>query len=112
MMDVLFSDELKTCCFLKSGKSKKPGLPTENIQIMQGTRNTSLSFSKLCIIFLSIVQLFSIPSSTEYVDQRFGKGSWGKHHSEIKCKCNQKCIDKANKNKIKQEELHVAIGEE
>ncbi len=48
------------------------------------------------------------------MERRFGNGSWGKSLSEIKRKCNQKCIDKANKCKHEDSELiekkvHVSV---
>ncbi len=88
-MDYVFSQqEMKTCCFIKSSKSKKPGLPQEKIRILQGKFNSKQKLN-----------IYNLIIHTEYVERRFGNGAWGKSLSEIKRKCNQKCIDKSNKSK-------------
>ena len=93
LMDVLFTEaEMASCCY-DNKKSSKPGLPPTKVQLLEG-----MCWNWICFGVHNAYS-WSILIIAECVARKFGRSVMEQSSLVIRKKCNQKCIDRANKSK-------------
>ena len=83
---------MASCCYESSKRSAKPGLPQSKVWLLEG-----MYWYCICGFTMLIHKITLIIA--ECVARKFGRSIFEQNSILIKKKCNQKCIDRANKQK-------------